>query len=112
MSRRAARSEHSADGAPVYRITGAAPGTTADVNARARRYLISMGIRTVCFVLAIFIGGPMRWVLIAAALVLPYFSVVFANAGRERAGEPPDTVIPPGRPELPPPSQGLPPSER
>jgi hypothetical protein len=32
-------------------------------------------------------GGWLRWVLIAAALVLPYLSVVFANGGRERIEE-------------------------
>lgn len=42
-----------------------------------------MGIRTVCFLLAVATDGPLRWVLIAAAILLPYLSVVFANGGRE-----------------------------
>jgi hypothetical protein len=50
------------------------------------RYLVSMVIRTVCFVLAIFVDGPWRWVFIAGAVFLPYVAVVFANAGRETAG--------------------------
>jgi DUF3099 family protein len=70
--------------APVYQITGARPGVRDDVNSRTRRYLISMGIRTVCFVLAVVAQGWLRWTLIVAALVLPYLSVVFANGGRER----------------------------
>ena len=69
---------------PVYQITGARPGVREDVNGRTRRYLISMGIRTACFLLAVVTDGWLRWVLIAAAVLLPYLSVVFANGGRER----------------------------
>ena len=43
-----------------------------------------MGVRTVCFVLAVVTDGWLRWVLIAAAVMLPYLAVVFANGGRER----------------------------
>jgi len=65
------------------------------------RYLISMGIRTACFVLAVFVEGPIRWVLVAAAVVLPYVSVVFANAGRERTGTPlPEVFLRPDRPQI------------
>jgi hypothetical protein len=70
--------------APIYQITGARPGVRDDVNSRTRRYLVSMGIRTVCFLLAVVTDGWLRWVMIAAAVVLPYLSVVFANSGRER----------------------------
>ena len=69
---------------PIYQITGARPGIRDDVNSRTRRYLISMGIRTVCFLLAVVTDGWLRWVMIAAAVLLPYLSVVFANSGRER----------------------------
>ena len=69
---------------PIHQITGARPGVRDDVNSRTRRYLISMGVRTVCFLLAVFTDGWLRWVMIAAAVVLPYLSVVFANSGRER----------------------------
>lgn len=40
-----------------------------------------MGVRTACFILAFFTGGVLRWVLIAAAFVLPYIAVVAANSG-------------------------------
>ena len=64
----------------VYRITSAMPGRSVDRDYRTRRYLISMGIRTVCFLGAVFVpGGPAKWVLIFLALVLPYFSVILAN---------------------------------
>jgi hypothetical protein len=69
---------------PVYQITSARPGVRDDVDSRTRRYLISMGIRTACFLGAVVAGGWLRWVLIAAALVLPYISVVLANVGRGR----------------------------
>ena len=68
----------------AVRITSAAASRNADISARQRRYLVSMGIRTVCFVGAIVaasFGPPWLWpILIAAALVLPYVAVVMANA--------------------------------
>jgi hypothetical protein len=72
------------DRPPVYSITGARRGLRDDVNTRTRRYLVSMGIRTACFLLAVVTDGWLRWVLIAATVLLPYFAVVFANSGRER----------------------------
>jgi hypothetical protein len=78
---------------PVYQITGARRGLSEDVAYRQRRYVISMGIRTVCFLLAIVAHGPARFVLLVAALTLPYFAVVFANGGREPAtGSPVSTL--------------------
>ena len=62
---------------------------TADIDARTRRYLISMGIRTVCFLLAIVTSGWPRWAFLAGAVLLPYISVVFANGGREPERERP-----------------------
>jgi hypothetical protein len=53
-----------------------------------------MGVRTVCFVLAVLLHGWLRWVMIGAALVLPYLSVVFANSGRERIESMPLTTRP------------------
>ncbi len=68
----------------VFTITGAATGITEDQKGRQRRYLFSMSLRTICFVLAVISHGTLRWILIAGAVFLPYFSVVIANAGRER----------------------------
>ncbi len=79
---------------PVYQITAARRGVRDDVNSRTRRYLVSMGVRTVCFVLAVVTDGWLRWVLIAAAVLLPYLSVVFANGGRERVVNLPETDLP------------------
>ena len=78
---------------PIYQITGARRGVRDDVNSRTRRYLISMGVRTVCFLLAVVTTGWLRWAMIAAAVVLPYLSVVFANGGRERIEQMPDADL-------------------
>jgi Protein of unknown function (DUF3099) len=64
------------------RITTATRGHSDEIGARQRRYIISMAIRTACFILAIVLRGHWySWVLIAASFVLPYVAVVMANAG-------------------------------
>ena len=63
------------------------------MDSRTKRYLFSMGIRTVCFVAAVLTHGWLRWVLIFLALALPYVSVVFANGGRERIEQMPDADL-------------------
>jgi hypothetical protein len=82
-------------------ISAARPSKSADIRSREIKYLVSMGIRTICFVLAIVVSGPMRWVLIIAAFVLPYFAVVIANAASHTG---PDGFQPyqPDREALPP----------
>jgi hypothetical protein len=67
----------------VYAITSAVTGLSYDQNARKKRYLFSMSLRTICFVGAVFAQGDLRWVLIFGAIFLPYIAVVIANAGRE-----------------------------
>jgi hypothetical protein len=75
-------------------ITTARRTLKEDVDRRTSRYLLSMGIRTACLVLAVLVEGPLRWVFLAGAVVLPYVAVVMANGGRERE-EPPTTLIDP-----------------
>ena len=84
----------------VYRITSATGSHSADMQARATRYLISMGIRTLCVILVIVVPGPLRWVFAAGAIVLPYIAVVRANAGGERRGQPLRPPTPRPRPGL------------
>jgi hypothetical protein len=91
-------------GTEVFRITGARAGLTEDVKGRQRRYVISMSIRTLCFLLAIILWH-VQIVLAAIALVLggllPYIAVVIANAGRENTPGLPSAFVPgPTRPEL------------
>jgi hypothetical protein len=67
------------------RITTAATSHHADIASRQRRYVISMTIRTLCFVGAVAVGaGWLRWVLVAGAVLLPYVAVVLANTGTRR----------------------------
>ncbi|MEO6822548.1 MAG: DUF3099 domain-containing protein [Candidatus Nanopelagicales bacterium] len=70
----------------VHRITTAAPGLSADQIIRRRRYLISMTIRTLCFIGAVLAPPPWRWGLVVGAILLPYIAVVMANARREEPG--------------------------
>lgn len=74
--------------ADVYTVTDAHRPLSEDIDHRQRRYLLSMGIRTLCFVLAVILASlHAAWWAIAlplvGALILPYISVVFANGGRE-----------------------------
>ena len=101
--RTAGRSSAPAGDAPV-RITSVAAPLSDDVSARARRYLVQMSIRVVCFLGAVVVDHWTRWVLLAGAVVLPYVAVVLANAGRERGTDPgtylhapPAAALPPGR---------------
>ncbi|WP_067917033.1 DUF3099 domain-containing protein [Actinomadura rubrobrunea] len=74
--------------AAVYTVTDAPKPMSEDIRYRQRRYLISMGIRTVCFVgavVAAMLGAPwwLVFLLVVGAVFLPYISVIFANGGRE-----------------------------
>lgn len=68
----------------IVRITTAAGSRRDDIRARQKRYLLSMSLRTLCFVGAIvasLAGIDWLWpILIAGAIVLPYIAVVMANA--------------------------------
>jgi Flp pilus assembly protein TadB len=79
--------DHARSERPV-RITTAAASREDDIRHRQRRYVISMGIRTVCFVAAVIVGhGWVMWVLIVAALLLPYVAVVMANAASSKSDD-------------------------
>jgi hypothetical protein len=79
---------------PVYSVTGARRGASDDLAQRQRRYLISMSVRTVCFVLAVPTHGLVRWTLVAAAVLLPYIAVVMANAVGSASVEAPTAYVP------------------
>src|SRR5687768_12505316 len=65
-------------------ITTARMGNSVEMSSRIRRYTITMAFRTACFVSMILVDGPFRWVLFAAAVVLPYIAVVVANQANQR----------------------------
>lgn len=78
----------------VHRITSAPRSHADDQHSRVVQYLVSMTVRAACLVLAFVVPGPLRWVFIAGAVLLPYVAVVLANAGREAAPPPPETPTP------------------
>jgi hypothetical protein len=68
------------------RITSASRSHSEDLWAREKRYMVTMGIRTACFVLGVgfYLSPAPKWicvVFIIGSLVLPYIAVVMANAG-------------------------------
>lgn len=66
----------------IARITTAAESPNVDIAHRERRYIISMTIRTLCFLGAVF-AHHIPWLcvsLIAASFFLPYIAVVMANS--------------------------------
>ena len=69
----------------VPAVTSLPQSPAAESDHRVRRYAITMTIRIVCFGLMVFVQpyGWYTWVFAAAAAVLPYIAVVFANAGSD-----------------------------
>jgi hypothetical protein len=69
-------------------ITTAPKSPQQERRERERRYLLTMGARIVCFVLAIVLFGVgWRWVAafaVAGSLILPWVAVVVANGGPKR----------------------------
>ncbi|MCX4668213.1 DUF3099 domain-containing protein [Streptomyces sp. NBC_01381] len=94
--------------AQVFRITGARQGLEEDVRGRQRRYMISMSVRTLSVIAAAVLWNVERHVAFVAlvlGILLPYISVVIANAGRESAPSLPSTFVPaPSRPMIAPPA--------
>jgi hypothetical protein len=60
-------------------ITDARTGTSDEMSARIRQYTITMSIRAACFISMVFVHGVFRWVLFAAAVILPFVAVIAAN---------------------------------
>ena len=71
----------------TYLVTEARKPRSEDIAYRERRYLIMMGFRLVCFVVAIVLftqgAGWLAAIPAVGAIAIPYFAVVFANGGRE-----------------------------
>lgn len=71
-----------------FLVTTAGKSPREEQRERTRRYLVTMGIRTLCFVLAVVLYAVhLRWaaaITAAASLILPWVAVVAANAGPKR----------------------------
>ncbi|HVV77007.1 MAG TPA: DUF3099 domain-containing protein [Mycobacteriales bacterium] len=66
-------------------VTTAGESPVDERRARERRYLITMGVRVVAFIAAIFLAQRSWWlaaIAITLSLVLPWVAVVTANAPR------------------------------
>ncbi len=78
---------HSSRPASVHVVTQARRSLSDDIAYRQRRYLLMMGIRAICFAIAVclFVNhfGWLAAIPAVAAIFIPYFAVVFANGGRE-----------------------------
>jgi len=86
---------------PVVQSVTSAPANIADEQAgRIRRYLVTMGIRTACFIGAVLTAtaGAPWWVwgsLAVLAVVLPYIAVVMVNAVAPRGAGPGSAPVTP-----------------
>ncbi|WP_432563405.1 DUF3099 domain-containing protein [Kineococcus sp. SYSU DK003] len=89
-----------------YRITDAPTSHTDDLGVRYRKYVVSMVIRTACFLAFVFVDHWTRWIFVVGAIFLPYVAVVLANAGRETRSAPPESFD--VQPQAPRPPQQLP----
>jgi hypothetical protein len=89
------------DKSPVPLITDARSAASAEQDSRVKRYALTMGFRTACFVAMIFVEGPLRWVLFAGAVLLPYVAVIVANQANQRSQQRKPVGGPPiDRPQL------------
>jgi hypothetical protein len=95
----------------VFSITSAAASQSEEISGRERRYAISMGIRTVCFIGCVVIvtttsmpWSLFGWLLLVGALLLPYTSVILANAGVRKKGAGPSPFEAESAGELEPPT--------
>jgi hypothetical protein len=74
---------HDRSAPEVTIVTSAGRSHSDDINLRQRRYVLTQSVRIVCVVLAAFLPVAVEWkgLLIAGAVLLPWFGVVMANAG-------------------------------
>ena len=71
----------------VHQVTDAQPSLSEDIGKREKSYFIKMGIRLLCLILAFTVPAPLpvRLLLFAGAIFLPYVAVIGANAPKREA---------------------------
>jgi hypothetical protein len=78
---------HGARAEQVHLVTQARRPMSEDIRYRQHRYLLMMGIRTLCFAVAIVLFvAHLKWLILipaVGAIIIPYIAVIFANGGRE-----------------------------
>lgn len=98
---------------PAALITSVPKSRFQQLDDRRRRYLISMGIRTICLLLAIVVPfTPARILLVVAAIALPWLSVVAANGPLARDPARPTPFRPRSHPALGPGTTEAPDADR
>lgn len=82
-------------------VTSAGRSHSEDIDLRQRRYVMTQSVRIVCVVLAAALPVDLAWkgVLLAGAVLLPWFGVVMANAGPTVSRQRPTALV--GRPVEP-----------
>lgn len=65
-------------------ITNAGTSRSLDVDARTKRYLYTMAVRTACFIAFLVVPGWWKVVCLAGAALLPAMAVLLANASDHR----------------------------
>ena len=78
-------------------ITSLPPSPDEERHSREIRYMIAMGVRVLCIILAFVLHGWPQLVAIFGAIVLPYFAVVIANV---KMRQPEAVVVRPGAIEM------------
>lgn len=68
-------------------VTDARGAASQELSSRMRRYTLAMAFRLACFISMAFVGGWLRWTLLAFAVFLPYVAVVLANQADQRSVE-------------------------
>jgi hypothetical protein len=84
-------------------ITAAPKSRYEEARNRRIQYLVTMGLRAACFIVAVAVTlPPVRIVAVVGAVILPYVAVVGANTVRRVTPDrTPAYYIPAPRPELP-----------
>ena len=82
-------------------ITDARLSTSDDLDRRQRRYLWTMLVRVICFLLMIFVPGWWKVIALLGAVFLPAAAVLLANNVDRRAPTPRPVDDDPVRPALP-----------
>ena len=65
-------------------ITDAEKSQDQQLHSREIRYAVMMGIRVVCILVAFFIPGWPKWLVIAGAVILPGVAVLLANQPNQK----------------------------
>jgi Flp pilus assembly protein TadB len=81
----------------VFQISGARESLSDDVRIRQRNYAISMGIRTLCVILAVVLWHVQTVVAgcaLVGGLLLPWIAVTVATAGRSPSTHRPPSFVP------------------